>query len=85
MVGERVDGQILFGARSEKPKIVFGARDEKGKIYLVQNDSYKKIYLAVKGLIFFVVYCCWSQFSLIFVHQSSIFRSEKTYKVIRPK
>ena len=29
MVGRKVDGQILFGARSEKPKIVFGARGEK--------------------------------------------------------
>ena len=26
MVGEKVDGKILFGARSEKPQILFGAR-----------------------------------------------------------
>ena len=31
MVGGKVDGQILFGARSEKPKILFGARGEKPK------------------------------------------------------
>ena len=31
MVGGKVDGQILFGARSEKPKILFSARDEKRK------------------------------------------------------
>ena len=28
VVGEKVDGQILFGARNEKPKILFGARGE---------------------------------------------------------
>ena len=32
VVGGKVDGQILFGARSEKPKILFGARGEKWKI-----------------------------------------------------
>ena len=31
VVGGKVDGQILFGARSEKPKILFGAWDEKRK------------------------------------------------------
>ena len=31
MVGGKVDGQILFSARSEKPKFVFGARGEKRK------------------------------------------------------
>ena len=30
-VGEKVDGQILSGTRSEKPKIVSGTRDEKRK------------------------------------------------------
>ena len=29
VVGRKVDGKILFGARSEKRKIVFGARGEK--------------------------------------------------------
>ena len=38
----KVDGHILFGARSEKLKILFGAS------YLVLNDSYEKFYLAVK-------------------------------------
>ena len=52
MVGGKVDGQILFGARSEKPKILFGARVRNGTIYLVPNDSYEKFYLAVKGLMF---------------------------------
>ena len=32
VVGGKVDGQILFGARSEKLKILFGARGEKLKI-----------------------------------------------------
>ena len=50
VVGGKVDGQILFGVRNEKPKILFGARGEKGKIYLVPNDSFEKFYLAVKGL-----------------------------------
>ena len=31
VVGEKVDGQILSGTRSEKPKILFGTRDEKRK------------------------------------------------------
>ena len=55
MVAGKVDGQILFGARSEKPKIylVPGVRNQ--KFYLVPNDSYKKIYLAVKGLNIFNV------------------------------
>ena len=50
VVGRKVDGQILFGARSKKPKILFGARGEKPKIYSVPNDSYETIYLAVNGL-----------------------------------
>ena len=29
VVGGKVDDHILFGARSEKPKILFGARGEK--------------------------------------------------------
>ena len=32
MVGGKVDGQILFGARSEKPKILFGATWQLRKI-----------------------------------------------------
>ena len=31
MVGGKVDGKILSGTRSEKPKILFGTRDEKRK------------------------------------------------------
>ena len=31
VVGGKVDGQILFGARSEKLKMLFGARGEKRK------------------------------------------------------
>ena len=31
VVGGKVDGQILFDARSEKPTILFGARGEKRK------------------------------------------------------
>ena len=44
MVGGKVEGQILYGARSEKQKIVFGARGEKRKLYLVPNDSYEILY-----------------------------------------
>ena len=50
VVGGKVDGQILFGARSEKPKILFGARGEKRKHLFVPNDSYEKFCLEVKGL-----------------------------------
>ena len=39
MVGGKIDSQILFGTRSEKPKILFGTRDEKRKNLF---DSYKK-------------------------------------------
>ena len=49
VVSRKVNCQILFGARSEKPKILFGARGEQQK-----NDSYKKFYLVVKGL---TLYC----------------------------
>ena len=31
MVGGKVDGQILFGARGEKPKMLFGSRGKKQK------------------------------------------------------
>ena len=51
MVGGKVDGQILFSAKSEKTKSLFGPRGEKRNFYLVPNDSYEKLYLAVKGLI----------------------------------
>ena len=49
VVGGKVDGQILFGARSEKPKIYLVPGMRNGKIYLVPNDSYEKFYLAGKG------------------------------------
>ena len=35
VVGGKVDGKILFGARSKKPKILFDARGEKPKIVFV--------------------------------------------------
>ena len=50
MVGRKVDDQILFGARSEKPKILFGARGEKWNNLLGAKWQLQKIYLAVKGL-----------------------------------
>ena len=50
VVGRKVDGQILFRARSEKLKLLFGARGEKRKNVLVPNDSYEKFNLAVNGL-----------------------------------
>ena len=31
MIGGKVDGQILFDTRSEKPKNLFGAKNEKWK------------------------------------------------------
>ena len=43
MVGKKVDGQILFGARSEKPKILFGARGEKPKILCGAKWQLRKI------------------------------------------
>ena len=50
VVGGKVDGQILSGTRSEKPKILFGTRMRNGKIYLALNYSFEKFHLAVKGL-----------------------------------
>ena len=44
VVGWKVDGQILFGARSEKPKILFGARAEKWK------NLFSAKWQSVKGL-----------------------------------
>ena len=49
VVSGKVDGQILFGARSEKLKIVFDARDENWKNLLVPNDSYEKFIWQSKG------------------------------------
>ena len=43
MVGEKADGQILFGARSEKPKILFGARGEKRKNLFRAKWQWRKI------------------------------------------
>ena len=40
VVGGKVDGQILFGARSEKPKILFGARGEKRKNLLTVTTNF---------------------------------------------
>ena len=31
VIGGKVNSQILFGTKSEKPKILFGTRDEKRK------------------------------------------------------
>ena len=53
VVGGKVDGQILFGTRSEKPKFYLAPGMRNGKIYLAPNDSYEKFYLAVKGLTLF--------------------------------
>ena len=43
VVGEKVDGQILFGTRSEKPKISFGAKGEKPKILFGAKSQLRKI------------------------------------------
>ena len=37
VVGGKVDGQILFGTRSDEPKILFGARDEKRQMTVTKN------------------------------------------------
>ena len=50
VVGGKVNGQILSGTRSEKPKILFGTRMSNRKMYLAPNDSFQKCYLAVKRL-----------------------------------
>ena len=50
VVGEKVDGQILFGTRSEKQKIYLAPGMRNGKIYLAPNDSFEQKILAVKGL-----------------------------------
>ena len=51
VVGGKVDGQILFGTRSENRKFYLapGMKDE--KFYLAPNYTFEKFYLAVKGLI----------------------------------
>ena len=43
VVGGKVDGQILFGAMSEKPKILFGARGEKRKYIFGAKWQLQKI------------------------------------------
>ena len=51
VVGGKVDGLILSGTRSEKPRKFYlapGMRNEKN--YLAPNDSFEQFYLAVKGL-----------------------------------
>ena len=58
VVGGKVDGQILFGTRSEKSKILFGTTDEKWKIYLAPNYSFQTFYLAVKGLKGCIYFSC---------------------------
>ena len=49
VVGGKVDGQILFGTRSEKPKIYLAPGMRNGK-FIWHQMSYEKFYLAVKGL-----------------------------------
>ena len=51
LVGGKVDGEILFSARSEKPKILFGATGEKRTNLFGAKWQLRQIYLAVKGLI----------------------------------
>ena len=43
VVGGKVDGQILFGTRNEKPKILFGTRDEKRKYLFGTKWQLRKI------------------------------------------
>ena len=50
MVGGKVDRQILFGTRSEKPKFYLAPGMRNEKIYLAPNYTFEKFYLAVKGL-----------------------------------
>ena len=66
VVGGKVDGQILFDTRNEKPKILLAPGMRNETIYLAPNGSYEKLYLAVKGLkqqrfqddgVFFIMMC----------------------------
>ena len=50
VISGKVDGQILFGTRSEKQQFYLAPGMRNGNIYLEPNDSYEKFYLAVKGL-----------------------------------
>ena len=43
VVGGKVDGKILSGTRSEKPKILFGPRDEKWKNLFGTKLQFQKI------------------------------------------
>ena len=43
VVGGKVDSQILYGTRSEKPKILFGTRDEKRKNLFGTKLHFRKI------------------------------------------
>ena len=43
VVGGKIDGQILSGTRSEKPKILFGTRDEKRKNLFGTKLQFRKI------------------------------------------
>ena len=45
VVGGKVDGQIVSGTRSEKPKILFGSRDEKRKNLFGTKWQFRKILL----------------------------------------
>ena len=50
MVGGKVDGQLLFDAKSEKWKNVFGARSEKRKNFLVPVAKCKNLFDACDKL-----------------------------------
>ena len=62
VVGRKVDSQILFGARSKKPKIVFAARGEKRKNLFGAKWQLRKNVFSSKGL---RLHCCPIKFIIL--------------------
>ena len=62
MVSWKVDGQILLGTRSEKPKIVFGIRDEKRKNLFGTKWQLQKLLFASQRVNKHVAYIFKSRF-----------------------
>ena len=71
MVSEKVDGQILFGARSEKPKILFGARGEKRKnLFSVKWHLRKNLFGNEKVKLPIFIISMWAIVCLQWYHYS---------------
>ena len=72
MVGRKINGQILFGARSEKPKILFGTRDEKQKNLFGTKWQLRKNLFGSQRVNTMADY--WANWALL-----TIFKQEKMY------